>query len=354
MILKKLSKTRAIAVITTVLTVTLGALTPSMAQAAVIDIVMGSLTVTQPGTATPVVVSANSATPAMTFTASGVGLSGRGSTFKLPDRIIMLPSSIQNYYPVNGWTTKASCPVEPANFWDVVPAPIEDCGISAVYIDGEPVLNVKAFTTTNAFSPNAITIISSDNNPLFSTTDSAGEVRVELKAGAWNLASGANADTGWRLHVMSPQAVQGYAILATKSVTFKPNGGSGYAYSQSVTTGGSAALTSNTFTRTGYAFAGWNTELDGTGTPYSNREDFSFDNSLTLFATWVVDESGGSGSDASESLTNDRTLAATGSNTSALLGYTLAFTLISFLFGGMLLGSRVASQRSHANTKRIG
>ena len=71
-----------------------------------------------------------------------------------------------------------------------------------------------------------------------------------------------------------------------QSVTFNANSGSGSMSSQS---GSSAtALTSNTFTRTGFTFAGWNTAANGSGTPYSDGESFDFSVDLTLYAQWTA------------------------------------------------------------------
>ena len=47
------------------------------------------------------------------------------------------------------------------------------------------------------------------------------------------------------------------------------------------------ALSDNAFTRTGYAFSGWNTKADGSGTTYANGASVSLDSDITLYAQWV-------------------------------------------------------------------
>jgi uncharacterized repeat protein (TIGR02543 family) len=47
-------------------------------------------------------------------------------------------------------------------------------------------------------------------------------------------------------------------------------------------------LISNTFTRTGYRFNGWNTAPDGSGTAYSNNQLYDFLADLTLYAQWTA------------------------------------------------------------------
>ena len=49
-----------------------------------------------------------------------------------------------------------------------------------------------------------------------------------------------------------------------------------------------AALRSNSFTRNGFSFLGWNTKADGTGTSYSNNANYSFTSNMVLYAQWGV------------------------------------------------------------------
>ena len=72
------------------------------------------------------------------------------------------------------------------------------------------------------------------------------------------------------------------------TVTYHANGGSGamtdgnsYAYGAQVT------VKSNAFTApSNRAFAGWNTEADGSGTPYAAGDQFIIHKSVTLYAQW--------------------------------------------------------------------
>ena len=76
---------------------------------------------------------------------------------------------------------------------------------------------------------------------------------------------------------------------ALKSVTFNPNGGKGTMVSQTFTNGTTQKLATNTFTRDGYTFQGWNTSKNGEGTSYADNADFTYDSrdsGITLFAQW--------------------------------------------------------------------
>lgn len=83
-----------------------------------------------------------------------------------------------------------------------------------------------------------------------------------------------------------------FAIGAEQNatVTFDPNGGSGAMSPQSSTE--AAALTANTFTRSGYQFDGWKTAPDS-GTAYEDEAEYPFDArtpdvaNATLYAQWT-------------------------------------------------------------------
>ena len=69
------------------------------------------------------------------------------------------------------------------------------------------------------------------------------------------------------------------------SVVFDANGGSGSMATQHGTS--STALTSNSFTRSGFNFSGWNTVANGSGTAYANLASYPFSDSRILYAQWT-------------------------------------------------------------------
>lgn len=72
------------------------------------------------------------------------------------------------------------------------------------------------------------------------------------------------------------------------TITFDANGGTGTMEAQTVTSGETAALTANAFTRDGYTFSGWNTAADGTGTSYADSASVTLDADTTLYAQWTA------------------------------------------------------------------
>ena len=78
----------------------------------------------------------------------------------------------------------------------------------------------------------------------------------------------------------------------TLTINFDGNGSTGGSTaSQQIAAGNTASLNANGFTRTGYAFTGWNTAADGFGTSYADGADYTVtpatgDTTVTLYAQW--------------------------------------------------------------------
>lgn len=73
-------------------------------------------------------------------------------------------------------------------------------------------------------------------------------------------------------------------LTSGKTVTFDSNEGTGSMSPQ--TSSVPASLDSNTFTKTCSTFNGWNTQADGSGTPYADGATYSFSADITLYAQW--------------------------------------------------------------------
>jgi hypothetical protein len=75
---------------------------------------------------------------------------------------------------------------------------------------------------------------------------------------------------------------------AARTITFNANySGGPSSTTQSIYSNIEVGLTSNTFTRTLNTFAGWNTQANGTGTPYANSASVTLSADTTLFAQWT-------------------------------------------------------------------
>lgn len=80
-----------------------------------------------------------------------------------------------------------------------------------------------------------------------------------------------------------------YWIAKANILRLEPNGGREEPKEIETVTGGSVSLPHYTFTRTGYAFAGWNTEADGSGEAYAADGAYTIPASnfvVRLYAVW--------------------------------------------------------------------
>jgi uncharacterized repeat protein (TIGR02543 family) len=77
-----------------------------------------------------------------------------------------------------------------------------------------------------------------------------------------------------------------FTALPNQTVIFDANGGTGTMSNQ--VTNVATALTTNTFTQSGYTFAGWNTAANGSGTSYADGATFAFTSGATLYAQWSL------------------------------------------------------------------
>ena len=90
----------------------------------------------------------------------------------------------------------------------------------------------------------------------------------------------------------------GYSVRCIRSnpgtltINFNGNGSTGGSTaSQQIAAGSTASLNTNGFTRTGYAFTGWNTAANGSGTSYADGANYTVtpatgDATVTLYAQW--------------------------------------------------------------------
>ena len=100
-------------------------------------------------------------------------------------------------------------------------------------------------------------------------------------------------------------------IIRISTVTFNANGGEGTMVPQEFTNGVAQVLSTNMFTRTGYTFAGWATNQNGT-VVYVNGQSVYVPSDVTLYAQWTAnvyavkfDANGGTGSMPDQRFTYD-------------------------------------------------
>lgn len=122
------------------------------------------------------------------------------------------------------------------------------------------------------------------------------ETDVSSPSGYWPYASSQSPDT--------------IPALATYTVSYNANGGSGAPASQTKTRGAALTLSSIKPTWTGRTFQRWNTASNGSGTNYNPSASYTADANVTLYAQWRLNTytvsynaNGGSGAPASQTKT---------------------------------------------------
>lgn len=109
----------------------------------------------------------------------------------------------------------------------------------------------------------------------------------------WNTAANGTgtARSGSSTFVMPASNVMLYAqwSLATLTVSYNSNGGTGVIAPQAGRFGTTITLTATVPSRPGFTFTGWNNSADGTGTAYSSGGTFTVPGSnVTLYAQWTA------------------------------------------------------------------
>jgi uncharacterized repeat protein (TIGR02543 family) len=84
-------------------------------------------------------------------------------------------------------------------------------------------------------------------------------------------------DLGWTQPVSYPNGVW---------VTFEPNSGEGNMAKQQFISGEEQNLHANNFKKEGYIFNNWNTDANGAGTSYTDKQSITIADDITLFAQW--------------------------------------------------------------------
>lgn len=233
-------------------------------------------------------IATSTATPAgMTAEITDAKFQNPNNTAQKLDKIVVGPNnSSGTWTPLNTCTGFAN---------QVVPAL---CGVDKIEFNG---VDVTTGWSAYYISPNIYLI---KNNAGSGYTDGQS-IKLTFLSGAFTSPSTAVFATftvetmylgGSTLDRLTADVTVG---SPTSTVTFNANGGSGSMANQ--VSGAPAALNSNTFTRSGYTFSGWNVFANGTGVSYADGATYNFRSNRTLYAQWTA--GGGGSSSASANLT---------------------------------------------------
>ena len=152
---------------------------------------------------------------------------------------------------------------------------------------------------------NGITSYVSAFSPVYSGSYYYGSLDSTSFSGYWWSATAFNSDYQYGLYYDDIRFFTndygkyfGFSVRCIRSnpgtltINFDGNGSTGGSTtSQQIAAGNTAPLNANGFTRSGYAFTGWNTAADGSGTSYADGADYTVtpatgDATVTLYAQW--------------------------------------------------------------------
>ena len=142
-------------------------------------------------------------------------------------------------------------------------------------------------------------------SPVYSGYYDNGSLNVTGSFGYWWSATASSSNFQYylrysrrSLNTSHDDKCYGFSVRCIRSnpgaltINFDGNGSTGgNTASQQIAAGNTAPLNANGFTRTGYAFTGWNTAADGSGTSYADGASYTVtpatgDATVTLYAQW--------------------------------------------------------------------
>lgn len=129
-----------------------------------------------------------------------------------------------------------------------------------------------------------------ESNPVKTVTCVSAKTKTFAKGATATTATikgGVRSSTGsWTGATVTASATVTIPALAPATITFNANGGSGSVDAISTYVGVANTIPSNSLTRTGYTFNGWNTASDGSGTAYATGATITPTGDVTLYAQW--------------------------------------------------------------------
>lgn len=241
----------------------------------------------------------------LTFDAQGGTSAIASKKVLFDDYYRELPTAIREGYTFHGWNTKEDGSGTTIKRNDIYTTTTD----TTIYAQWTP--NVYAVTLDNQGADTAGTMeyyekYDSGNY----TTDACATtissiIKPEKKGytfkGYWTQKGGGGDcyidETGWitstKITFTEDTILYAYWEINKYTIQYDANSGSGSMSSISTAYDIPVLLSANVFTKEGYTFAGWNTENDGSGTAYAEKEKVeklvsTNNGSITLYAQWAV------------------------------------------------------------------
>ena len=221
---------------------------------------------------------------------TGNAIDSQRATYDVPF-VLQENSFTRTGYTAAGWNTAAD-------------------GSGAAFASGDTVENLSSGATVNLYAqwtPNTYAIVFNANKGtgtmanqqmtygVYSSLTPNAFTRAGYTFDSWNTEPDGTGTSYPDKRTVRNLVTEGTITLYaqwtrnTYTILFAANGGTGTATSQKATYNMPIALTANAFTRTGYTFNGWNTEADGSGTQFTDRQtvlNLASSGTVKLYAQW--------------------------------------------------------------------
>lgn len=120
------------------------------------------------------------------------------------------------------------------------------------------------------------------------TVKSIGTCQLLVSSGPFGIYSAATS-VGTSFNISALPPVSSPAVIPAYRIEWATNTGTGYMNPQYGYGGSTIVLDRNLYKKDGYAFAGWNSKADGTGTSYEDGAMFKVESTdVTLYAQWKL------------------------------------------------------------------
>lgn len=191
----------------------------------------------------------------------------------------------------------------------------------SVYMSNVVKFDVKAATFNVTFNANGGSVSTTSKTVTHNST--YGSLPTPTRTGytfnGWytSASGGTKITDTTKVTITANQTLYAQWTANGYTIAYNSNGGSGSVGNSSMTYDKAANLNSNSFTRTGYTFNGWNTKADGSGTAYADKasvKNLATGGTVTLYVQWkannytvTFDANGGSVSSTSQTATYNST-----------------------------------------------
>ncbi|MBT1161810.1 InlB B-repeat-containing protein [Bifidobacterium sp. SO1] len=202
------------------------------------------------------------------------------------------------------------------------------CNVGSSSEDTTTLANLKDDATTTLYQKAKSLGLGAQIRIMYAYMEFSNDQTAQSATVEWSNSYGQSGTLDVKNTILSNETADGVKL---GWIGFEPNGGTGTMDTKAGAITSKLTLPANGFTRTGYEFAGWNTQKDGKGAAYKAGDQLQYPEAgVTLYAQWkglpatiTVHANEGSGEDVTISGMTGKTVKTPAADTFVRPGYTL-------------------------------